>query len=90
MGKVPRTLRRFGRSRWIVFEERLHDAAEFHDQWISVSIEFLAEGNTDPTFTDAVLFDVSFFRAVEADAHLTLHDFFVVIRTFGIDAEPVW
>jgi hypothetical protein len=75
---------------WIVFEVRLHDAAEFHEQWVTVAIKFLAHGDTNPAFTDAVLLDVCSFHTVEAYAHLTLQDFFVVMRALGIDAEPVW
>ena len=62
---------------------------EFYEKWIPVPIEFLAHCDADPAFTDAVLFNVCFFRSVEADADLTLQNIFVVVRALGIDAKPV-
>ena len=55
-----------------------------------MSIEFLAEGDADPAFTDAVLLHVGSFRSVEADTNLALQDFFVVMRALGIGAESIW
>ena len=49
-----------------------------------------SQSDTDPTFADAVFLDVRLLDAIKTDTDISLKDFFVVVRAFWIDAEPVW
>ena len=63
---------------------------DFYEQWIPMAIEFLADRDANPAFAEAVLVDVCSFGSVEADAHVTFQNFFVVVRALGICAKPIW
>ena len=54
------------------------------------TIKLFADRDPDPSFTDAVFFDVGSFRSIEANTNFTLQNFFIVVGARWIDAEPVW
>jgi hypothetical protein len=64
---------------------RFHSAPEFHCQRPSVPVSALAGRDANPSFADAILFDIGPFDAVKADANSTDDQGFIVIRALGVD-----
>jgi deoxycytidine triphosphate deaminase len=54
-----------------------------------VTVTSLTSRHTNPTFADAIFFNVRLLYAVEPDSYATLKKLLVIMRAFRIDAETV-
>jgi len=55
-----------------------------------MTVDAAPGGDTDPSLADAVLFHIRLFDTVETDPDVTFQDFFVVVRTLGVNTEAIW
>jgi predicted DNA-binding protein len=54
-----------------------------------MTVAALAGCDTNPSFADAVFFDVRFLGTIETDTNSTRNQLFIVIRTLRIDGQSV-
>src|SRR5258708_952303 len=74
---------------FFVAEIRLDRAVHLDRQGIAVSILGVACGHAHPALADAILLDVGFLDALEANADIARQHVGIVVRAFRISREPV-
>jgi hypothetical protein len=72
-----------------VFEVGFDLTGDFHGERVPSAVACLAGHDANPPFADAVLFDIGFFRPIEANTDVAFENFLVVIRALWIGTEPV-
>src|SRR6187397_3133475 len=73
----------------LVAEIRLDRAVHLDRQRVAVAVLGVARGDAHPALADAVLLDIGFLDALEADADIAREDVGVVIRAVRIDRKTV-
>src|SRR5206468_12580216 len=73
----------------LVAEIRLDRAVHLDRQRVAVAVLGVARGDAHPALADAILLDIGFLDALEANADVAREDLGIVIRTVRIDRETV-
>src|SRR5882672_9055054 len=75
--------------RRLVAEIRLHRAVDLDGERVAVAILGSACGHPHPAFADAILLDIGFLDALEANADIARQHLFIVVRASRIGRQTV-